>query len=99
MGIGGSIFLIAVGAIFTFALDVNVGWLDLDVVGVVLMLAGLVGLLLTTWFWQSRRRTTVVRDTRATPPAPPYSPAAPPPPPAQGRVEEYHEVRRDDRAY
>ncbi|GIF75388.1 DUF6458 family protein [Asanoa siamensis] len=97
MGIGGSIFLIAVGAIFTFALDVNVGWLDLDVVGWVLMLAGVAGLILTTWFWQSRRRTTVVRDTRANP----YGTTAPPPPaaPAPGRVEEYHEVRRDDRAY
>ena len=96
MGIGGSIFLIAVGAIFTFALDVNVGWLDLDVVGVVLMLAGVAGLILTTWWLQSRKRTTVVRDTRATPPA--YSPE-PPPPPAPGRVEEYHEVRRDERPY
>ncbi|MEV4536763.1 DUF6458 family protein [Asanoa sp. NPDC049518] len=92
MGIGGSIFLIAVGAIFTFALDVSVGWLDLDVVGWVLMLAGVVGLVLTMWLWQSRKRTTVVRDTRATPPTAPI-------PPAQGRVEEYHEVRRDDRAY
>lgn len=99
MGIGGSIFLIAVGAIFTFALDVNVGWLDLDVVGWVLMLAGVVGLVLTMYLWQSRRRTTVVRDTRSAPPAAPYGTAAPPPPPAQGRVEEYHEVRRDDRTY
>jgi hypothetical protein len=95
VGIGGSIFLIAVGAIFTFALDANVGWLDLDVVGVVLMLAGVAGLILTLWFWQSRRRTTVVRDTA--PPAAPYGTAAPPPPAA--RVEEYHEVRRDDRPY
>jgi hypothetical protein len=99
VGIGGSIFLIAVGAIFTFALDVSVGWLDLDVVGVVLMLAGVAGLFLTLWFWQNRKRTTVVRDTRAAaPPAAPYG-TVPPPPPAQGRVEEYHEVRRDDRAY
>ncbi|MEV4624374.1 DUF6458 family protein [Asanoa sp. NPDC049573] len=97
MGIGASIFLIAIGAIFTFALDVNVGWLDLDVVGWVLMLAGVIGLVLTLWFWQSRKRTTVVRDTRATPPT--YGTPAPPAPPAQGRVEEYHEVRRDDRAY
>jgi hypothetical protein len=58
-----------------------------------------VGLVLTMWLWQSRKRTTVVRDTRAAPPAAPYGTAAPPPPPAQGRVEEYHEVRRDDRAY
>jgi len=97
VGIGGSIFLIVLGAIFTFALDVSLGWLDLDVVGWVLMLAGVVGLILTTWFWQSRRRTTVVR---AAPPAPPaYSdrPAAP----VRGErvVEEHREVRRDDLGY
>ena len=47
MGIGGSIFLIAVGAIIAFAVDVSVGWLDLQVVGWVLMLAGVIGLILT----------------------------------------------------
>jgi protein-S-isoprenylcysteine O-methyltransferase Ste14 len=98
VGIGVGIFLIAIGAIFTFALDVNVGWLDLDVVGWVLMLAGVVGLILTLWFWQSRKRTTVVRDTRAATPQT-YGTPAPPAPPVQGRVEEYHEVRRDDPGY
>lgn len=60
MGIGGSIFLIAVGAILAFAVNVHVGWLDLNVVGYVLMVAGLVGLLLTMWFWNSRRRVPAV---------------------------------------
>ncbi len=64
MGIGGSIFLIAVGAILAFAVHVSVGWLSLNVVGYVLMIAGLVGLLLTIWFWSNRRRTVV------TPPVP-----------------------------
>jgi hypothetical protein len=66
VGIGGSIFLIAVGAIIAFGVNASVGWLDLSVVGWVLMLAGLVGLILTLWFWQSRRRivttTPVARD-------------------------------------
>ena len=57
MGIGGSIFLIAVGAILAFAVHVSVGWLSLNVVGYVLMIAGLFGLLLTLWFWSNRRRT------------------------------------------
>ncbi|TMM40269.1 MAG: hypothetical protein E6F99_04780 [Actinobacteria bacterium] len=61
MGIGGSIFLIAVGAILAFAVHVSVGWLSLNVVGYVLMLAGVVGLLLTLWFWSNRRRTVVAR--------------------------------------
>ncbi len=56
MGIGGSIILIAVGAILAFAVHVSVGWLSLNVVGWVLMFAGLFALLLTLWFWNNRRR-------------------------------------------
>ncbi|WP_329105583.1 DUF6458 family protein [Micromonospora sp. NBC_01699] len=85
MGIGGSIFLIAMGAIFAFAVDVELGWLDLSVVGWVLMLAGLVGLIMTSWLWQSRRRTVVttpVEDTRIVPVR------------DDRLVEEYREVRR-----
>jgi hypothetical protein len=89
VGIGGSIFLIVLGAIFAFAVNVELGWLDLSVVGWVLMLAGLVGLIMTTWFWQSRRRTVV-----AAPPA-----QDPRVVPAQDDrvVEEYREVRRPGR--
>ncbi|MEU1884302.1 DUF6458 family protein [Micromonospora sp. WMMD987] len=64
MGIGASIFLIAVGAIFAFAVDAELGWLNLDVVGWVLMLAGLVGLLTTLYFWNSRRRAVVTTGIR-----------------------------------
>jgi Domain of unknown function (DUF6458) len=59
VGIGGSIFLIALGAILAFAVNAQIGWLDINVVGWVMMIAGLVGLILTMWFWQSRRRTVV----------------------------------------
>jgi membrane protein implicated in regulation of membrane protease activity len=59
MGIGGSIFLLALGAILAFAVNANISGLDINVVGYVLMLAGLVGLILTVWFWNSRRRTVV----------------------------------------
>ena len=59
MGIGGSIFLIALGAILAFAVDASLGFLDLYVVGWVLMLAGVVGLILTMWYWRSRRQTVV----------------------------------------
>ncbi len=63
MGIGGSIFLIALGAILAFAVNASVGFLDLQVVGWVLMLAGLVGLIITMWFWRSRRATVVQPTT------------------------------------
>src|SRR5688500_16405167 len=55
MGIGVSIFLLALGAIMTFAVDWTVGWLDLNAVGWVLMAAGVVGLVLFFYFWNRRR--------------------------------------------
>jgi hypothetical protein len=69
MGIGVSIFLIALGAILTFATDVSVSGLDLDVVGVVLMLAGGLGLVMTLLIWGPRRRVGgVERVDRVAPP-------------------------------
>ncbi|MFL6128025.1 MAG: DUF6458 family protein [Mycobacteriales bacterium] len=69
MGIGVSIFLIALGAILTFATDVSVSGLDLDVVGVVLMLAGALGLVMTLLIWGPRRRAARVEQVdRAAPP-------------------------------
>ena len=65
MGIGASVFLLAAGAIITFALDVRVGWLDLDVVGWVLMACGLIGLIFTLSIVNRRRRT--VSTTTAAP--------------------------------
>ena len=66
MGIGGSIALLVIGAILAFAVkDTDLGgWLDINVVGWVLILAGLVGMVLTLWVWNSRRRRIV-----AAPPA------------------------------
>jgi hypothetical protein len=69
MGIGAGIFLIAMGAIITFALNIETSFMDLSVVGWVLMIAGVIGILLQLWFWNSRKRTTVVR--RQTPPVAP----------------------------
>ncbi|MCW3813720.1 DUF6458 family protein [Micromonospora sp. DR5-3] len=90
MGIGASIFLIALGAIFAFAIDANLGWLNLNVVGWVLMLAGVVGLLTTLYFWNNRRRTVVARPVREQVVAEPVVPVQ------DDRVvrEEYREVRR-----
>lgn len=44
--IGGSIFLIAVGAILYFATNLHVAHVSIDTVGLILMLAGLAGLVL-----------------------------------------------------
>ena len=51
MGIGASVVLLAVGAILTFALDVTTEGLDLDTVGVILMIAGGLGLVISLLFW------------------------------------------------
>lgn len=45
MGIGISVFLIAVGAIITFALNVAVSGVNLSTIGVILMVVGGIGLL------------------------------------------------------
>ena len=45
MGIGVGIFLIAVGAILTFAIDFQTSGLNLEVVGVILMIVGAIGVL------------------------------------------------------
>ncbi|HEV8569932.1 MAG TPA: DUF6458 family protein [Actinoplanes sp.] len=64
MGIGGSIFLLALGAILAFAVNAHISGIDINIVGWVLMAAGLVGLIITVWYWNSRRRTTVVSQSR-----------------------------------
>ena len=43
VGIGFSIFLFVIGAILTFALEVETSGFDLDTVGVILMVGGLLG--------------------------------------------------------
>lgn len=63
MGIGVSVFLIAVGAILTFATDIDLAGLDLDIVGIILMVAGGIGLIMTLVIWGPRRRARVV-ETR-----------------------------------
>jgi hypothetical protein len=68
MGLGVSIFLIAVGAILTWAVNASVSGLELDTIGVILMIVGALGLVLSMIFWSSwggfggARRTTYVED-------------------------------------
>ena len=69
MGLGVSIFLIAIGAILTWAVNASVSGLELTTIGVILMIVGALGLVLSMIFWSSwgglggeRRRTTYVED-------------------------------------
>jgi len=66
MGIGTSLFLIAVGAILYFAVDADVSGLEISTIGVILMIVGVIGLLISLFMVSSARRApaerTVVRD-------------------------------------
>ncbi|HEU5085158.1 MAG TPA: DUF6458 family protein [Acidimicrobiales bacterium] len=53
MGIGVSLFLLALGAILTFAVEAEVEGLELETVGVILMVVGALGMLLSMMFWST----------------------------------------------
>jgi predicted CDP-diglyceride synthetase/phosphatidate cytidylyltransferase len=58
MGLGGCIILIAVGAILTFATDWDMQGVNLDLVGVIFMIVGLIGV--ATFSSIAKRRRVVV---------------------------------------
>jgi hypothetical protein len=69
MGIGVSIFLIAVGLILALAINVDTdGAVDVTMVGWILVIVGAIGALLSLIFWSTwggvggYRRETYVRD-------------------------------------
>jgi uncharacterized membrane protein len=69
MTIAGAIFLIAVGAILKFATNVHVQGVSLDTVGLILMIAGVAGLLLSfvqeaIWSNRARRGEVAVPEER-----------------------------------
>ena len=53
MATGISLFFLAVGAILTFAVQTTVRGVDLDTIGVILMVIGLLGMLLSLVLWDS----------------------------------------------
>jgi hypothetical protein len=59
MRLGTSIVLLALGAILTFALRVDVSGVDLQVVGWILMLVGALGIVLEMAVWGPRQRRRV----------------------------------------
>jgi hypothetical protein len=70
MGIGTSLFLIATGAILYFAVDADVSGIEITTVGIILMVIGIVGLLISLFY-----ATLWTRDRREVEP-PPGSPVA-----------------------
>lgn len=75
MTIGASIFLVVVGAILYFATNFHVARVDVDTVGLILMLAGLAGLVLgfiQQGMWSRRARREITIEDREEPRNPPY---------------------------
>jgi uncharacterized membrane protein YidH (DUF202 family) len=56
MTAAGAIFIIAVGAILRYATNLHVEGVSLDTVGLILMIAGVAGLLIGLWQWATLRR-------------------------------------------
>jgi hypothetical protein len=80
MTIGGSIFLIAVGAILKFAVTASVAGIDIQVVGIILMIAGILGLLIGLFLMANARNRVagqVVYEDQQVPPPPPPAPRQP----------------------
>ncbi|PTL72774.1 hypothetical protein C1I63_07885 [Rathayibacter caricis DSM 15933] len=68
MSIGAGIFLLVVGAVLAFAVDVQVSGVDLALIGYILMAAGAVGLVLGLVL-MTRRRQAVSTTRSAVDPA------------------------------
>ncbi|GAB3802506.1 hypothetical protein GCM10028798_19800 [Humibacter antri] len=67
MSLGGGIFLIVVGAILAFAINVNVSWIDLHLVGWILLIAGVVVSILGIVLLTRKRTSKVTRSTTVDP--------------------------------
>jgi len=63
MGIGVGLILIAVGAIMAFAVDVSTNGFNINTVGWILMIVGVVGILVDLLIFMPRRRVTSVDTT------------------------------------
>jgi hypothetical protein len=72
MGIGGGIFLIAVGAILTFAVHYQVNGIDISTVGVILMIAGAAVALVDAAYFMPRRRRVITTSAAPAYPAATY---------------------------
>jgi len=80
MGIGVSLILIAVGAVLTWAVNASVSGVDINAIGVILMIVGAVGLLLSLMFWSSWGGAGVARGGGGARRVTTYEEGPPPPP-------------------
>ncbi|HZW41119.1 MAG TPA: DUF6458 family protein [Agromyces sp.] len=67
MSLGLGIVLFAIGAILTWALNVSVDWIDLQMVGIILMVAGAIVIVLGIILLARRRRSIATSQTSVDP--------------------------------
>jgi len=63
MSLGAGIGLLVIGAILAFAVNVETEWVDLTMIGYILMAAGLVGIIIGIVLMARRSRTDTVSRT------------------------------------
>lgn len=66
MGIGASIFLLAIGAILAFAVEVETTGFNLNTIGIILMIAGAIGIVLALTIFGGRDRGTGTTERTVT---------------------------------
>jgi Domain of unknown function (DUF6458) len=64
MGIGTSLFLIAAGAILKFAVTADVSGLEISTIGVILMVVGVLGLVISLFLLTQRDDRGLAPDAR-----------------------------------
>jgi hypothetical protein len=84
MTIAAAIFLIAIGAILRYATNLHVEGVSIDTVGLILMIAGAAGLVLSffqeaIWSDRRRRREALLEERRGVEELPPREVREPPP--------------------
>lgn len=67
MSIGAGIALVVIGAVLTFAVNVEVAWVNLDLIGYILMGAGALVFLMGSVLTIRRRRIETVRRSEIDP--------------------------------
>lgn len=68
MNFGFSLFLVALGAILAFAVNLQVRGIELDVVGYILMAVGAIGLVYSVFAYNRRGRVVAELPPRDLPP-------------------------------
>jgi len=64
MRIGSSLFLIAVGAILYFAVNADISGIEISTVGIILMIIGIIGLIISLFFFGGWRGDRTVVEER-----------------------------------